>query len=105
MALSIYNLSRVVLAAACLCALTVSPSAAAKKKGTQYQSQTESKPLRGVIRYQGGYSYSQSQATGTNYMRFVDPSYSRQTTSGPFDNGFFFDSGIGPRGGESPYQR
>lgn len=102
MALSIYNLPRVVLAAACLCALTVSPSAAAKKKVV---SQAESKPLRGVIRYQGGYSYSLSQATGTNYMRFVDPSYSRQTNSGPFDNGFFFDSGIGPRGGESPYQR
>jgi hypothetical protein len=27
----------------------------------------------------------------------------RQTRFGPFDHGFFFDSGIEPRGGDSPY--
>jgi hypothetical protein len=27
----------------------------------------------------------------------------RQTPSGPFDSGFFFDSGVGPHGGNSPY--
>ena len=28
----------------------------------------------------------------------------RQTPSGPFDHGFFFDSGMGLHGGDSPYQ-
>jgi len=28
----------------------------------------------------------------------------RQTPGGPFDSGFFFDSAIGPHGGNSPYQ-
>jgi hypothetical protein len=29
----------------------------------------------------------------------------RQTPGGPFDSGFFFDSGIGPRWNDSPYPR
>jgi hypothetical protein len=28
----------------------------------------------------------------------------RQTPAGPFDHGFFFDSGMGLHGGYSPYQ-
>jgi hypothetical protein len=35
---------------------------------------------------------------------FRDPQLGRQTEGGPFDHGFFFDSGIGsPHGGDSPY--
>ncbi len=60
----------------------------------------------------GGYSYyredvintygnQRSQFGGTNVFR--DPLQDRQTSFGPFDNGFFFDSGIAPRGGYSPY--
>ena len=60
----------------------------------------------------GGYSYepedtintyggSRTQFGSTNTYR--DLSADRQTTSGPFDNGFFFDSGIEPNGGNSPY--
>ncbi len=60
----------------------------------------------------GGYSYS-SQDTintygdsrtlngGANSYRFE--LYTRQTPSGPFDHGYFFDSGIGLHGGDSPY--
>jgi hypothetical protein len=52
----------------------------------------------------GGYSYSASDVSST-YSRSSPPPYLdvRQTPGGPFDSGFFFDSGIGPRGGFSPY--
>lgn len=38
---------------------------------------------------------------GVNSYR--DPFTDRQTSAGPFDHGFFFDSGMAPRGGDSPY--
>ena len=55
-------------------------------------------------RRRGGYSYRPSDVTNT-YSRSSPPPYAdvRQTPSGPFDSGFFFDSGIGPRGGNAPY--
>jgi hypothetical protein len=34
-----------------------------------------------------------------------DPYLYRQTQAGPFDSGFFFDSAILPRGGDSPHIR
>ena len=37
------------------------------------------------------------------YGGFIDPYINRQTPAGPFDSGFFFDSGRGPNGGQSPY--
>ena len=60
----------------------------------------------------GGYSYSAQDTIntygdsrtvngGANSYRFEF--YTRQTPSGPFDHGFFFDSGIGMNGGDSPY--
>ena len=63
-------------------------------------------------RRRGGYSYSASDTIntygdsrtiygGANSYRFE--LYSRQSRSGPFDHGFFFDSGIGLHGGDSPY--
>jgi hypothetical protein len=50
----------------------------------------------------GGYSYSASSVVNT---RQNPPPYAhvRQTPGGPFDWGFFFDSAIGPQGGQSPY--
>jgi hypothetical protein len=49
----------------------------------------------------GGYSYS---ASSVIYHQNPPPyTHVRQTPGGPFDSGFFFDSGIGPLGGESPY--
>jgi len=47
----------------------------------------------------GFYSYSYRDVMG----RYRDPYLDRQSQAGPFDYGFFFDSGITPRGGESPY--
>ena len=47
------------------------------------------------------YGNSRTQFGSTNVYR--DGLQDRQTRFGPFDNGFFFDSGITPRGGYSPY--
>ena len=49
----------------------------------------------------GFYSYSYRDVMG----RYRDPYLDRQTQAGPFDYGFFFNSGITPRGGDSPYMR
>lgn len=66
-----------------------------------------------VARSGGGYSYIAADTINTygdargRYgvaNSFRDPWFGRQTNGGPFDNGFFFDSGIGsPHGGDSPY--
>ena len=70
--------------------------------------------VRGFVARRGGYSYTQADIVNTyglsrsNYGSvnvYRDPMLDRQTTAGPFDHGFFFDSGIGPRGGNSPYTR
>ncbi|HEY7669659.1 MAG TPA: hypothetical protein VH852_03390 [Hyphomicrobium sp.] len=37
------------------------------------------------------------------YGGFIDPAINKQTQGGPFDSGFFFDSGINANGGDSPY--
>ena len=37
------------------------------------------------------------------YGGFIDPSINKQSQGGPFDSGFFFDSGITRNGGDSPY--
>ncbi len=59
----------------------------------------------------GGYSYSFEDTINTygdsrtqygSNNAYRDPFEDRQTRFGPFDNGFFFDSGIGPRGGDAP---
>jgi len=49
------------------------------------------------------YGMSRTLYGSTNTYRapFID----RQTPSGPFDHGFFFDSGMGLHGGDSPYPR
>lgn len=61
----------------------------------------------------GGYSYTARDVINTyrdsrvrygsvNFFR--DPMVDRQSSFGPFDHGFFFDSAIAPRGGYAPYQ-
>lgn len=69
--------------------------------------------VRGFTQRRGGYSYSAADTINTygdSRTRFGStsvyrhPYLDRQTNSGPFDHGFFFDSGISPRGGDSPYQ-
>ena len=83
-----------------------------------YRGQRAARVVRGpqvrgfTQRRVGGYSYyredtintygnARSNFGGTNVFR--DAQADRQTRFGPFDHGFFFDSGIAPRGGNSPY--
>ena len=49
--------------------------------------------------------YGGSRALFGSTNTYRDPFVDRQTTAGPFDHGFFFDSGTGPRGGDAPYPR
>ena len=68
--------------------------------------------VKGYARRRGGYSYNAQDSIntygdsrtingGANSYRFE--LYTRQSPSGPFDHGYFFDSGIGLHGGDSPY--
>lgn len=69
--------------------------------------------VRGYLaRRVGGYSYAPEDVINTygnsrtlfgTTNSYRDTFSDRQTPSGPFDHGFFFDSGMGPRGGDSPY--
>jgi hypothetical protein len=115
----------VFIGAAALLVVAV-PADAAERKPLQKQSEaTESKQQRASVAYRrgpqvrgfaqrrGGYSYASqdsintygdSQSRYSNYSLFRNHDYGRQSSSGPFDSDFFFDSGISPRGGNSPYQ-
>ena len=66
-----------------------------------------------TIRHGGYYSYSRSDSINTygnartrygNTNSYRDPMTDRQSPSGPFDHGFFFDSGMGLHAGNAPYQ-
>jgi len=70
--------------------------------------------VRGFVLRGGYYSYVDadvinvyggSRALFGSMNTYRDPFLDRQTTAGPFDHDFFFDSGIGPRGGDAPYPR
>lgn len=83
--------------------LIAAPAMAGSKPGPR---------VKGYSERRGGYSYSYPDSINTygdgrsNYggtSVYRDPMLDRQTNAGPFDHGFFFDSGIGPRGGDSPY--
>jgi len=77
-------------------------------------SQRRSKAqVRSYVTRRGGYSYTPEDVINTygnsrsiygSANSYRDPMLDRQTNFGPFDHGFFFDSGIGARGGNSPYQ-
>lgn len=67
---------------------------------------------QGYTLHRGGYSYSYGDTINTyggsrsvygGGTEFRDPTLERQTEAGPFDHGFFFDSAIGPHGGNAPY--
>ncbi len=86
-----------------------SASGAEHPKSQYYRGKSQ---VRGYSRRRGGYSYSYSDSINTygdargrygSASSFRDPMMDRQTEFGPFDHGFFFDSGIAPRGGDSPY--
>jgi hypothetical protein len=48
-------------------------------------------------------TYGMSRSLYGSMNSYRDPYVDRQTPSGPFDHGFFFDSGNLPHGGNSPY--
>ncbi|HEU0062615.1 MAG TPA: hypothetical protein VFR19_22230 [Hyphomicrobiaceae bacterium] len=88
-------------------------AASGRPKAHRYHKRRQ--PLQVDIyarRRPGGYSYGSAEVPST-YFGFGGrrpPPYAhvRQTPSGPFDSGFFFDSGVGDigmgsRGGDSPY--
>jgi hypothetical protein len=70
--------------------------------------------VKGYVARRGGYSYSSQDVINTygdsrtrygGVNAYRDPFADRQTNAGPFDHGFFFDSAIAPRGGDSPYMQ
>jgi hypothetical protein len=89
------------------------------REGAFKPTKTRYKRKRAVRVYgyaprRGGYSYEFSDVINTygqsrvlygSTNSYRDPFLDRQTPSGPFDHDFFFDSGIAPRGGDSPYIR
>jgi hypothetical protein len=80
-------------------------AASAAENGAKNRSKTEKR---------GGYSYNQADSINTygdargkygsaNSLR--DPQLDRQTNAGPFDHGFFYESGVGSgqHGGNAPF--
>ncbi len=74
------------------------------KNGKSYKNTTR----------RGGYSYDQAEVINTygdsrgrygSADSLRDPQLGRQTEAGPFDHGFFFDSGVNRNGGDAPYMR
>lgn len=68
--------------------------------------------VRGYVARRGGYSYNYAESVNTygdarsKYgaaSSLRNPMLDKQTRSGPFDHGFFYDSGVAPRGGDAPY--
>lgn len=69
--------------------------------------------VKGYVLRRGGYSYSYADSINTygdsrskygGASAYRDPNtLDRQTPGGPFDHGFFFDSGMGSHGGNAPY--
>lgn len=89
-----------------------SPDGASHPKSSYYRSGGSGAQVRGYTARRGGYSYSVPDTINTYgdsrsvygaNQSFRDRALGNQTTSGPFDHGFFFDSGIRARGGDSPY--
>jgi hypothetical protein len=93
-----------------------SKAAPAKSRPSRYSRHRAKRgpQVRGFFARGGYYSYVDPDVintyggTGTLWKStstFRDPLAERQSQGGPFDSGFFFDSGIGPRWNDSPYPR
>jgi hypothetical protein len=83
----------------------VTPAVAAEGKSYKNSS-------KGTSARRGGYSYDQAEVINTygdsrgrygSADSLRDPQLGRQTEAGPFDHGFFFDSGVNRNGGDAPY--
>ncbi|MDX2157245.1 MAG: hypothetical protein SFW09_12125 [Hyphomicrobiaceae bacterium] len=97
-------------AIAAMGAVSLEPAMA--DEGPKASKSRKAPQVRGYSSRGGGYSYSYSDTINTYgdsrsvygaTQLFRDPMLDRQTNAGPFDHGFFFESGIAPRGGNSPY--
>jgi hypothetical protein len=86
---------------------------AGKYKHKKYRAYRGTR-VRAFVQRGGYYSYTDDDSVNTytgprgvldGDKTFRDPLYRRQTPAGPFDDGFFFDSGLGPRFNDSPYAR
>lgn len=87
----------------------VSSSGGAHPTSRHYRSGAR---VKGYRTRRGGYSYSYQDSINTygdsrsNFgaaSSLRDPMLDRQSPAGPFDHGFFFDSGTTLHGGDSPY--
>lgn len=119
-------MARAVLVAALAAAVTLAFSApsseAGQRRATAAAADGAAHPqsrayrggprVKGFVARRGGYSYTAPDTINTygdarskygGASSYRDPFLDRQTNAGPFDHGFFFDSGIAPRGGDSPY--
>jgi hypothetical protein len=83
-------------------------AAAPSEAGSKHHHAADGAGAKG----RGGYSYSYTDSINTYGNSrsnnggadvYRDPNLDRQTNAGPFDHGFFFDSGMGSHGGDSPY--
>jgi hypothetical protein len=92
---------------------TVRPTGAAEQTSARYLRQRSTHARHFAGRRIGFYSYSYRDVINTYGMSrtlyggtntYRAPFMDRQTSAGPFDHGFFFDSGMGLHGGDSPYQ-
>lgn len=92
-----------------------SRNGASEHPRSSYYRHRGAKPqVRGYVLRRGGYSYSYSDSINTygsastlygSAPVYHWPMLERQTSAGPFDHGFFFDSGMGQNGGQSPYMQ
>ena len=75
--------------------------------GAYAAESTQKKKPRRYSNRQGTVEQGASPAEIARYFQlyggYIDPYINKQSPGGPFDSGFFFDSGIGPNGGDSPY--
>lgn len=81
-------------------------------KGSSAKSRSRGAKVRGFRQRRGQYSYNANDVANTygdsrtrygSVNSYRDPFSDRQTIAGPFDHGWFFDSAVAPRGGDSPY--
>jgi hypothetical protein len=87
-------------------------SATGAHQTTAYRKKARPQVRGYAVRRGGYYSYQAADSINTygdarslygSTGYFRDFNRDRQSMSGPFDHGFFFDSGTHPRGGDSPY--
>jgi hypothetical protein len=80
---------------------------------TRYKAKRATR-VRGYVQRGGYYSYVDNDVINTrawasslftSQSRFRTPLTDQQSSAGPFDSGFFFDSGLGPPFNDSPYPR